>query len=201
MTENRTERLKVLFQQHGPIIRSSLLKTAKFCSKDVTSLVHSGQLIKVRTGYYALPETFQAMSDLEVVASIIPCGVISLLSAARYHGLLKSIPSSIEIAIPSKNRVPILPKHPTVSVSKSNSEIYMLGVQNKESPYCKINVYNKERTICDLFRQRQKVGGGLALNALKAYMLDDTKDVELLYEYADRLQIKSILLPYVEALS
>jgi hypothetical protein len=54
MTETRLQKLESFFMPGEPVIRSAVLRAAKFCGKDVAELVHQGKLHKIRRGYYAL---------------------------------------------------------------------------------------------------------------------------------------------------
>ncbi len=199
MNDTRLERLRKLMYEQGPLVRATSLREAKFCSKDLTALLHDGILIKIRTGYYALADVYHDMNEFEVAATVIPSGIIAFLSAANYHGIISRRPISIDVVIPSNFRAPILPASPSIIISRSVKDIYEMGVEYIRFQYCTVRIYNRERTICDLFRQRQQIGEANALDALKGYM-DGTRNLQRLYEYASRLQIKTILAPYVEAL-
>jgi hypothetical protein len=62
-----------------------------------------------------------------------------------------------------------------------------------------VKVYDRERTLCDLFRMRLQIGEDVAIEVLKSYMAG-AKNLQKLFEYAEILQIKGVLRPYVEAL-
>jgi len=199
MNATRLEKLKKLMNEQGSLVRTNVLREARFCSKDVTSLVDDGILIKVRTGYYALPDIYRNMSEFEVAAAVIPSGVIAFLSAANYHGITSRHPISIDVVIPSNCRSPILPTVPSIAISRSVKEIYVIGIECVNFQHGVVRIYNKERTVCDLFRQRRQVGEDIALDALKSYM-SGSRNLQQLFDYATRLQVKAILAPYVEAL-
>lgn len=199
MNDARLAKLNKLMHVQGPLVRATELRDAKFCSKDLTSLLDDGILVKIRTGYYALADIYRNMNEFEVAAAVIPTGVIAFLSAANYHGITSRRPISVDVVIPSNCRSPILPTVPSITISRSVKEIYEMGIECVRFQYGAIRIYNKERTVCDLFRQRQQIGEATALDALKGYM-GGTRNLQQLYEYATRLQIKTILAPYVEAL-
>ena len=78
-------------------------------------------------------------------------------------------------------------------------KMYEVGIVENVMPNTKIKVYDRERTVCDFFRMRNKLGEDIALEVLKSYM-SGPKNIQKLYEYAKILQIKSVIKPYVEAL-
>jgi predicted transcriptional regulator of viral defense system len=157
-------------------------------------LVREGHLQMLRRGYYALREV--SLDDYEVVAAIIPAGILTLFSAAACHELTTVIPSSIEIALPASMRTPAFPSYPPVTVYKSL--YYAVGVETLKRNGYSLKVYDRERTLCEFFRMRLQIGKDAALEVLKRYMASK-KNLQRLYEYADTLRIKRILEPYVEA--
>jgi hypothetical protein len=63
-----------------------------------------------------------------------------------------------------------------------------------------IKIYNKEKTICDMFRYRNKYGEDLALEGLKNYLSHKEANVNKLRKYAEICQVKTIMMPYLKAL-
>ena len=64
-----------------------------------------------------------------------------------------------------------------------------------------IRLYNMERTICDIIRDRNKIDSQIFNTALKEYMKRKDKNLNLLYEYAKVFKISKILKMYLEVLS
>ena len=62
-----------------------------------------------------------------------------------------------------------------------------------------IPVYNLERTLCDIVR-----GEGsdmqIVLDAMKRYAKFEKKNINLLFEYAEKLRVKKKILRYMEVL-
>jgi predicted transcriptional regulator of viral defense system len=199
MTTARIRKLEELFKAEGPILKSAALRSAKFCSKDIACLVKAGHLSSVRRGYYAWGPSGDTMDDMEVLASLIPEGVISLFSAANYHDLSTIIPQTIEITLPASMRTPSLPGNLHVTVHKAANHIYPVGIETVQAANHTLKIYNRERTVCDFIRNRLKIGKDTALEVLKTYM-SGRKNLQKLYEYAELLQIEGVIHPYLEAL-
>jgi predicted transcriptional regulator of viral defense system len=141
----------------------------------------------------------EPLNDMEVLASLIPEGIISFFSAAQYHDLTTVIPQSIEITLPSSMRTPALPENLHVTVHKSANHIYSVGIKTVLVDNHPLKVYDRERTVCDFIRNRLKIGKDVALEVLKNYM-SVKKNLQKLYEYAKLLQIEGVINPYVEVL-
>jgi uncharacterized protein involved in tellurium resistance len=63
-----------------------------------------------------------------------------------------------------------------------------------------VKVYDRERTVCDFIRMRNKVGKDIALEVLKTYM-SGRKNLTRIYDYAGQLQIEGVIQPYLEVLA
>ena len=83
-----------------------------------------------------------------------------------------------------------------------NKERLELGLTKKElEDGTSIKVYNMERTICDIIRDRNKIDSQIFNTALKEYMKRKDKNLNLLYEYAKIFKISKILKMYLEVLA
>ena len=61
-------------------------------------------------------------------------------------------------------------------------------------------MYNKERTICNSVVSLDQIGRDVVLKAIKEYMGNiEERNIDRLYEYAEKFNIKDKLRIYVEA--
>ena len=63
-----------------------------------------------------------------------------------------------------------------------------------------IQIYDLERTICDIVRDRNKMDPQIFNYAMKEYMKKDDKNLIRLYKYAKIFKIDNILKKYMEVL-
>jgi predicted transcriptional regulator of viral defense system len=130
---------------------------------------------------------------------MVPDAVISLFSAAQYHALSSVIPQHIDVTLPVHKRVPVLPEDLHVKIHKAIPQIYEVGIKTNKNKGYPIKIYDRERTVCDFFRMRLQLGKDCAFEVLKNYM-SGQKQLQKLSEYAELLQIKGVLYPYLEVL-
>ncbi|MUV37129.1 hypothetical protein JNUCC1_00935 [Lentibacillus sp. JNUCC-1] len=64
----------------------------------------------------------------------------------------------------------------------------------------KVTAYNKERTICDIIRNRNNMDIAILNDALKRYLVRKDKNISLLMKYAKALRVQKILRNYMEIL-
>lgn len=73
-----------------------------------------------------------------------------------------------------------------------------MGQEEIESPFGHIiNVYNKERTLCDCIISIDEIGRDIVLKAVKEYMENiEERNIDKLYKYAERLK-GIVIAPFV----
>ena len=129
-----------------------------------------------------------------------PDAVISLFLWRNTMELSSVIPQKIDITLPAQRRMPILPENLHVKIYKAIPRIYEVGIQTMKKDGYSLKIYDRERTVCDFFRMRLQIGKDCAFEVLKNYMAGK-KHLQRLSEYADTLQIKGVLYPYLEVLA
>jgi len=199
MTDFRLKKVNKLCKDESPVLRASTLRSAGFYGKDTEELIQLGLLQRLRRGYYASPEKLNDMDTYEILAVLVPDAVISLFSAAQFHDLSSIIPQHIDVTFPVNKRVPVLPEDIHVKIHKAIPQVYEVGIQTVKREGYPLKIYDRERTVCDFFRMRHQIGKDCAFEVLKNYMAGN-KQLQKLSEYAELLQIKGVLYPYLEVL-
>jgi predicted transcriptional regulator of viral defense system len=199
MTDLKRRRTEILFKQHGPILKANLLREHGIYSRELSAFARDGYIQKLKTGYYIWNETVPDVSDIETASAVVPFGIICLQSAARFHELTTLNPLAVTVAIPANRTRVALPDYPPIELIAFALPTFELGLTEMESGKARVRVYDRERTVCDFFRKRRRLGDDLALEVLQSYMRG-TRDLQKLFDYAGRLRIRGILKPYVEAL-
>jgi len=189
-------------KKRGGYVTLKELKKASFQTRDISKLIDSGEIEKIKPGLYRLPvRSFgsNVKATLIDVCRAIPGSVIALISALDYHQLTTFNPSEVYLAIPHASK-PGKIIFPPVKTFFFRDRFYSLGIETVKTSDGTFRIYNKEKTICDMFRYRNKLGEDLAVEALKNYLSTKKKNLKLLQEYAVQCQVKTILLPYLRVL-
>lgn len=153
---------------------------------------------KVGPGMYVSPEEF--VDELLVLHKRCPKGVISHDEALYYYGLIDREPIAHTITVYSGYNAVKL-KQAGHKIYYVNKELLELGKQNVIDNFGnEIPMYNLERTIVDLVRNRSKFEIQDFTTALKAYAGRLDKDLARLAEYAKAFHVEKILRGYLEVL-
>ena len=92
---------------------------------------------------------------LDIVAKKYPCAIISGLSAYYYHDLTDVIPDKIELCT-GINATRLNNKK--IKQIRMKDELYNLGKTQIKYENVTINIYDKERLLIDLARNKNKIG-------------------------------------------
>ena len=179
------------------------MKRAAIQTREIANLLKDGEIEKIRPGLYRLanyPKSVPFRATLIDVCQAMPRGVICLLSALDFHELTTFNPSEVYVAIPHAQK-PRQVRYPPIRSFFFRERSYSPGIVQVETRSGTIKVYNKEKTICDMFRYRDKLGEDLALEALKTYLRTKAADLHALQKYAAICQVKTVLTPYLKAMS
>lgn len=154
-----------------------------------------GNMVCIRRGVYATMEQLaDTMIDLDVV---VPGGILYLFSAWNIHGLTTSLPQAYHVAI-KRGRKIRLPEYPPIDLYFITESLLELGVEERVVNGYEIKVYNKERTVCDAIKYRNKVGMDVCSEVVNSYLALPNRNLTLLMDYASKLRITKTLEKYLE---
>ena len=187
------ERITDIGNQRGGIVSAKDLTRAEYTR--VLRAVGRGELIKVRQGVYATPQSLiNTMVDVE---KIVPNGVICLYNAWAYHRLSTTIPPSVCIAIETKRKVR-LPDDTSVQLYYWKKEYLHFGIEEQEYSGFKVRITDLERSVCDAIKYRNKIGLDLCGEVVRSYLKRTDRSLSKLYVYAKRLRVANVLNNYLE---
>ena len=117
-------------------------------------------------------------------------------------GNLLMLTIQLMLTIPNGYNTRILKDKEKYKFFYCKKELYEIGKLKLKSPYGnEITVYDKERTICDCLRKKDKMDMDLVLTAVKQYMREPGADFARLLKYAELFHVREMVRQYVEVLS
>lgn len=156
--------------------------------------VRDGNLVKIRNGVYGTIDSLTGgMIDIE---KIIPGGIICLYSAWHIYHMTTQIPDAFYVAINRKRGVKV-PDMLDIKLVYQSDSILGIGVIQEEIEGIKINIYNRERCVCDAIKYRNKIGIDVMAEILDAYLKFEHRNLSLLSEYAKKLRVFNTLSTYL----
>jgi len=194
------EKIIKIFKIHNGYARSKDILAEGIHPRDIKNILDKGLIIKVKNGLYKLTDipviSNQSFIDL---ARAVPEGVICLLSALSYHELTTFNPSIISMAIYRKSWRPKI-EYPPVEFYYFSTKQFKTGIDEIKIKAHKVRIYCPEKTICDCFRYRNKLGLDTAKEGLSEYLKQKDRNLEKIVEYAEICRVKPLLQTWLNAM-
>jgi len=188
---------QLLNQGNGVILASDAVK-AGLPRNHLSRFVEQGVLERTDWGVYIKAgELDDELYSMQQRAKRI---TYSHETALFLHGLTDRTPFRYSITVPSSYK-------PSQSIADKckiyyiKSDLADLGKTELNSILGnKIAVYDMERTICDIVRNRSKIDRQIFVEALKKYAVRKNIDLNRLNDYARKFRVYKLLHQYMEVL-
>ncbi len=185
------------FKEHGGIVETWQLREAGFTHYQLNNLMDSRQVVKLKQGLYKWNEPDRdEMSD---VARIVPNGVFCIFTACQYYEISTFTSSEYHLAIPKKSKV-VLPEYPPIKLYYWEETSYTTGITQINKDGIIIQIYDLEKTVCDMIRQRNKIGPDTVKEVVKNYLQRKDRNLATLTRYAKELSIGQYVSGYINML-
>lgn len=194
------ERALRLIHQRG-IARAHEFKTAGIPLVYLKRLIDAGELVRLGRGLYQDPERVgeDVAHDLAEAARLVPKGVISLVSALRYHGLTSQLPHAVWMTIPNSARKPNI-QRPGLEVVRATGAALSSGIEYIRIEGVDVPIYGVAKTVADCFKHRRHVGEDVAIEALRDALRQRKTTAGELMKYGAIDRVTQRLEPYVKAM-
>ncbi len=165
----------------------------------LSRMARRGELARVSRGVYMLAEAPNSDNhNLAVVSKRYPDVVICLLSAARFHSLIAKRPREVWVAVPSNHARPET-SPPPIRPHTFSKKAMTAGVEKHRIEGVTVTVYNVPKTICDLFKFRNKIGVSPAKEALSEALRLKKTTVKEIARYAVFDRMTKVMEQYLPA--
>ena len=174
-----------------------LFKNGYLTTKDVTDnniprfyltkLMKESKIERVSHGVYIKKN--ELVDEFVVLQSKSKNAIYSNTTALYLHGFSNRIPIKYDITINSGYNGS-LQKEKNVNLFYTKKELLKLGVINyKLDSGNVIRVYDLDKTICDIIKNKKKIDAEIFNKAIKEYFYSKKKNTLKLYEYAKKMNI------------
>lgn len=192
--------VKEFFRSKGGIVRRGELLPTLMTARMLQKYMEQGVIQRWGRGIYRLSdESLHDVPEMLMVVRKYPAAVICLVSALSFHDMTTQIPHAVDIAIPYQGNAP-KSSYPLVHTFRFRDAIYEAGIETHDMQGVPLKVYNREKTLVDVFRFRNRVGMDVFLEALKMYANNHPVNLPLIHEYAALRGVTRTIMPYLETL-
>ena len=174
-----------------------LFKNGYLTTKDVTDnniprfyltkLIKENKIERVSRGVYIKKNVL--VDEFVVLQSKSKYAIYSNMTALYLHGFSNRIPIIYDITVKSGYKGS-LQKEDNVNLFYTKRELLELGVIDyKLASGNIIRVYDLDKTICDIIKNKKKIDAEIFNKAIRKYFYSKKKNTLKLYEYAKKMNI------------
>ncbi len=184
------EKLKRLFKENQGVLCTEQLESIGFYYRKRQALIEEGVIKQIKRGYYQSVDGYIS-SDIPVIAKLFPDGILFMESALEQHGYLERKSLEWHIAVDFKSaRKRFEIDAPKLKPHFIRSENLQVGITKIDIDDTEVQVYDKEKTICDCLKHRNKMDAEVFNYAMQCYAKDKEKNLDRLSQYAKKLHVE-----------
>jgi predicted transcriptional regulator of viral defense system len=190
--------LQSVLKQNGGIVTTAQANEAGVSNERLRLLVHSGDLERVTTGIYVLPDEFT--DKMYIVQLRRPKIIYSHETALFLHELTDRDPINYMVTVPTGYN-PTRLREDGFTVFTIKRELHEIGVTKLTTMFGNsVKAYDMERTICDCLRSRNQMDIAIVTDAIKRYAKRKDKNLNQLMQMAETFKVTKQLRSYMEVL-
>lgn len=153
----------------------------------LTKLIKEDKIERVSRGIYTKKNVL--VDEFVILQSKSKNAIYSNTTALYLYGLSNRIPIKYDITI-NNGYNGTLQKSNNVNLFYTKKELLELGVTNfKLDSGNIIKVYDLDKTICDIIKNKKKIDAEIFNKAIREYFYSKKKNTLKLYEYAKKMNI------------
>ena len=190
VSQKNFDNLKEIFSVYNNVMSTAELKAKKIYYSDIQQLLQKGLIEKIRRGYYHWIEEFDG-SEIVIINKLFPDAVLCMETALFYYRYSDRNPAEWNIAIDknaSRQRTKI--DYPFIKAYRVEPSLLTLGESIGKIDLSEVRIYDRDRTICDVLRNMNKMDKEIFNKAIQNYINDPKKNVPNLMIYAKELRVQ-----------
>lgn len=193
------KRIEAVAEQNNGFIRTSQVEELGISRPMLRKYTDAGKLEQVRKGLYVLSDDIA--DEYALLQARSEVAVFSFGTALFLWGLSDRTPHVYDITMPRGANISLLKRdNSNLRCHYVQQEIYELGISETTSPQgATVRLYDKERCICDLIRDKEQMDMQLYSQAIKDYFKSKPNNRKLL-KYGKVFGIEDKIRTYMEVL-
>lgn len=178
-----------LFQKNNGLLKAVDLYSAGATRKDVLKALESGDINRIKHGYYQLANTNEP-NEAVLIVKLFPEAILCMDTALFHYEYSDRTPLDWHFAVSrniSKSRLNL--KYPPIIPYYIDDKYLNIGIVKTEIDGVQIKIYDRERVICDCLKYKNKMDSEMFGKSLQAYLGDSQKNIKNLAIYAKQLRV------------
>lgn len=192
------QKVEKLLKKNNGVIETYQVEELGINNKVLTRMLEKGLIERVTRGIYIGADILE--DNYFITQAICRKGIFSHETALYFHDLCDRTPIKYQLTIPSYYNTKLL-KDKNYQFFYLKDELYQIGITEMKTPYGNtVKVYDLERTICDIIRNKNKIEIALFVDSMKRYVERKDRNSIKLHKYAKIFNIENEIRKYLEVL-
>lgn len=190
LDEKAINAVRKIFSKHDNIMTTAQLDSYRIYYADIQQLLNEGFIEKIKRGYYHWTETY-GEQEIKIINRLFPDAVLCMETALFYYQYSDRNPAEWNITIDknvSRSRTNI--DYPFVKAYRVEPALVPIGEAKGSINFVDVRIYDRDRTICDVLRNMNKMDKEIFNKAIQGYVKDPKKNIPNLMEYAKVLRMQ-----------
>ncbi len=199
MTDRK--KLAAAFRAQGWVLTAAQLAELGVYPRRQQELLAAGLMERVSRGLYRWQNAdITEQHSLVLAQRLAPRGVVCLLSALVFHRLTTQRAPEVWMAFERDVDKPPARQAVRIHAVRFSGPAFHEGIERHRVDGAGLHVYSVAKTVVDCFRNRNKIGQDVALEALheawreRRFLMDDVTRLARL------LRVANVMQPYLESL-
>ena len=189
-TKNDIRILSKIFSDYGYVMTTAQLTNEKLFYRDIQRMLKQGLIERIKRGCYHWVDDY-GTSEVVIVGRLFPDAVLCMETALFYYRYSDRNPAEWNITInknTSRKRTNI--DYPFIKAYRVEPELLFIGKTKGEIDVQDVHIYDRDRTICDVLRNMNKMDKEIFNKAIQGYVKDQKKNIPNLMQYAKTLRVQ-----------
>ncbi len=190
LDEKLINAVRKIFSEHDYIMTTAQLDSYRIYYADIQQLLNEGYIEKIKRAYYHWAETY-GEQEVKIINRLFPDAVLCMETALFFYQYSDRNPAEWNITIDknvSRSRTNI--DYPFVKAYRVEPDLVPLGETKGSINFVDVRIYDRDRTICDVLRNMNKMDKEIFNKAIQGYVKDQKKNIPNLMEYAKVLRLQ-----------
>lgn len=181
------------------IFKTKMVVDAGIRKERIRELLEKGEIKRIGHGFYIVAGTCR--DDYFEIQERVPRSIFSYETAAYLWGMTTKCPEEFCCTVPRGYNTSKLKLNQKVKYHYVLQELYEIGCTNLISPQGNnLAIYDRERTICDFIRHRNRIHPQVYSEVLNTYFKSEEKDIRKLAKYGKQFHVSQEIELYIDVL-
>lgn len=192
-------RIKEISDSNNGLVKTSQVEEAGISRAMLKKYVDGGYLKRIRKGLYV--PTDELADEYACLQSQSSKLIFGYGTALYLWGLSDRTPHYMDVVVPQGTNISRVKRdNPYIRSHYVSKTLYEFGITETRTPQgATVRLYDKERCICDLIRDKEQIDMQVYVEAIKDYF-KKSPNIRKLLKYGKQFQVEDKIRTYMEVL-